>query len=163
MIHLPLAANIALRRTAAEPALSGAQAAFLSRCTLLQAIAGAFIAMLWMSGLAAKPFEGESGIVCAIILAVGAAGILCVYLQRWNDVQWIATHVVRIGLLGTVVGLIIAFSAASTSAGSSPDEVRTLISSVVNGMYVSLYATLLGIGVNLWLKINLRLLAGSDG
>ena len=163
MIHLPLAANIALRRTAAEPALSGAQVAFLSRCTLLQVIAGAFIAALWMAGLAEKPFVGESGVVCAIILAVGAAGILCVYLQRWKDVQWIATHVVRIGLLGTVIGLIIAFSAASSSAGGSPDEVRTLISSVVNGMYVSLYATLMGIGFNLWLKINLRLLAGSDG
>jgi hypothetical protein len=33
----------------------------------------------------------------------------------------------------------------------------------VNGMYVALYATLLGITVNLWLKINLRLLGDIDG
>ena len=32
-----------------------------------------------------------------------------------------------------------------------------------DGMYVSLYATLLGIATNLWLKINLRLLGRIDG
>jgi hypothetical protein len=30
-------------------------------------------------------------------------------------------------------------------------------------MYVSLYSTLLGIGTNLWLKINLRPLGRADG
>jgi len=38
-----------------------------------------------------------------------------------------------------------------------------MIASVVDGMYVSLYATLLGIATNLWLKINLRLLGNIDG
>jgi hypothetical protein len=38
-----------------------------------------------------------------------------------------------------------------------------MIASVVDGMYVSLYATLLGIAVNLWLKINLRLLGDVHG
>ena len=38
-----------------------------------------------------------------------------------------------------------------------------MIAAVVDGMYVSLYATLLGIATNLWLKINLRLLGHVDG
>ena len=38
-----------------------------------------------------------------------------------------------------------------------------MIASVVDGMYVSLYATLLGIATNLWLKINLRLLGNIVG
>ena len=38
-----------------------------------------------------------------------------------------------------------------------------MIASVIDGMYVSLYATLFGISVNLWLKINLRLLGNIDG
>jgi hypothetical protein len=137
--------------------------AFLSRAVVLQAIAVAFLLGLWIAGLASKPFEGENAPLCWLIVGIGAVGIGCVFLQRWNDVQWVATHVVRIGLLGTVVGLIIAFSAAAQGGSTNPDEIKPMIAAVVNGMYVSLYATLLGIGTNLWLKINLRLLGNLHG
>ena len=70
----------------------------------------------------------------------------------------------ELGLLGTVVGLIIAFSAATIGGtATDPSAVKTMIAAVVNGMYVSLYATLLGVATNLWLKINLRLLGNIDG
>ncbi len=137
--------------------------AFLSRCVVLQSIGAAILAGLWIAGLASKPFEGETAVLCWIILAIGAFGVVSVFRQRWGDVNWITTHVVRIGLLGTVVGLIIAFSAAATGGSASPDEIKSMIAAVVSGMYVSLYATLLGIAVNLWLKINLKLLANVDG
>jgi hypothetical protein len=137
--------------------------AFLSRCVVLQAVAAAGIAGLWIAGVADKPFEGENAFLCWLIVGMAAVGILCVFLRRWADVQWIATHVVRIGLLGTVVGLIIAFSAAKTGGSADPSEIRPMIAAVVDGMYVSLYATLLGIATNLWLKINLRLLGHIDG
>jgi hypothetical protein len=138
-------------------------AAFLSRFVVLQAVGLAIAASLWTAGLLDKPFASRSAPMCYIILSVGALGMLCVALQRWNDVQWIATHVVRIGLLGTVVGLIIAFSHAATGGSTNPEDIKPMIAAVVSGMYVSLYATLLGIGTNLWLKINLRLLGNSHG
>lgn len=139
------------------------QLAFLSRCVVLQTVGAAGLVVLWAAGLANKPFEGSNAPLCWLIVAMGALGIGCVFLQRWSDVQWIATHVVRIGLLGTVVGLIIAFSAASTGASADTEQVKTMIAAVVSGMYVSLYATLLGIAANLWLKINLRLLGDIHG
>jgi len=139
------------------------QNAFVSRAVVLQAIGAAMVAGLWIAGLAAKPFEGNNGPLCWIIVCMGLLGIGCVFLQRWKDVQWLATHVVRIGLLGTVVGLIIAFSSAAQGGSSNPDEIKPMIAAVVSGMYVSLYATLLGIGTNLWLKINLRLLGNFHG
>jgi hypothetical protein len=144
-------------------AQSGPQIAFLSRAVVLQAIGAAMIVGLWIAGLAGKPFAGNNGPLCWIIVGMGLLGIGCVFAQRWNDVQWLATHVVRIGLLGTVVGLIIAFSAAGQGGSTNPDEIKPMIAAVVNGMYVSLYATLLGIGTNLWLKVNLRLLGNFHG
>jgi MotA/TolQ/ExbB proton channel family len=137
--------------------------AFLSCCVVVQAIGAAGIIGLWIAGIASKPFEGANAFLCWLIVGIAALGILCVFLQRWRDVEWLATHVVRIGLLGTVVGLIIAFSAAKAGSSANLNEVKPMIAAVVDGMYVSLYSTLLGIATNLWLKINLRLLGHFDG
>ena len=141
----------------------GATLAFLSRCVVVQAIGGAGLLGLWIADIASKPFEGDNAFLCWLIVGVAALGVLCVFLQRWRDVEWLATHVVRIGLLGTVVGLIIAFSAAKAGGSVDPNEIKPMIAAVVDGMYVSLYSTLLGIATNLWLKINLRLLGHVDG
>jgi MotA/TolQ/ExbB proton channel family len=154
-----------LRADAGSP-LSGAfapQIAFFSRFVVLQSIGAAFVIGLWIAGLASKPFEGPNAPLCWLIVVIAGLGVTCVLLQRWRDVQWIATHVVRLGLLGTVVGLIIAFSAARHGGSTDANQVKAMIASVVDGMYVSLYATLLGITTNLWLKINLRLLGRSYG
>jgi hypothetical protein len=137
--------------------------AFLSRCVVVQAIGAAGLVGLWIAGIASKPFEGDTAFLCWLITGIAALGVLCVFLQRWRDVEWLATHVVRIGLLGTVVGLIIAFSAAKAGGSADPNEIRPMIAAVVDGMYVSLYATLLGIATNLWLKVNLRLLGHAHG
>ncbi len=152
----------ALAGSPAAP-VQGAPAAFLSRCVVLQAIGAAGILGLWIAGIANKPFEGDNAFLCWLIVGVAGLGILCVFLQRWRDVEWVATHVVRIGLLGTVVGLIIAFSAAKAGGSADLSEVKPMIAAVVDGMYVSLYATLLAIATNLWLKINLRLLGRVHG
>ncbi|MER9756616.1 MotA/TolQ/ExbB proton channel family protein [Mesorhizobium sp. M0166] len=141
----------------------GAPKAFLSPFIVLQAIGAAGIVGLWAVGIAGKPFAGNNAYLCWLIAAIGALGILCVFFRRWRDVDWLATHVVRIGLLGTVVGLIVAFSAARAGGSADPSAIRPMIASVIDGMYVALYATLLGIATNLWLKINLRLLGNFDG
>jgi MotA/TolQ/ExbB proton channel family len=140
-----------------------ASLAFLSRCVVVQAIGAAGVVGLWVAGIADKPFEGDNAVLCWLIVGIAALAILCVFLQRWSDVEWLATHVVRVGLLGTVVGLIIAFSAAKAGSSADPNEIKPMIAAVVDGMYVSLYSTLLGVGTNLWLKINLRLLGRGDG
>src|SRR5206468_12308492 len=121
----------------------GTQIAFFSRFVVLQSIGAAFVLALWIAGLAGKPFEGPNAPLCWLIVAIAAVGLTCVLLQRWRDVQWIATHVVRLGLLGTVVGLIVAFSAARHGASTDANEVKAMVALVVDGMYVSLYATLL--------------------
>src|SRR5262249_4320063 len=88
------------------PAEDGASPAFLSRCLVLQAIGGAVIAGLWTAGIAGKPFEGDNAFLCWVIVGMGVLGIICVFRRRWNDVQCVATHVVRVWILGTVAGLI---------------------------------------------------------
>jgi hypothetical protein len=50
----------------------------------------ALVAALWIAGVVGEPFQGGAAALCWIILAIGAPGILCVFLQRWRDVQWLA-------------------------------------------------------------------------
>jgi hypothetical protein len=134
------------------------QTAHLSRAVVLQTILAAGIAAAWIAGIAQLPFQGDNAILCWSIVAVGAIGTLYVFLRRWSDAAWIAKHVVRFGLLGTVVGLIMAFSHAR-SVGADADAIQGMVGQVVDGMYVALYATFMGVGVNLWLKLNMKLLA----
>jgi hypothetical protein len=147
----------------AKPLSARAALAFYSRFVVLQAVGAAVIAALWIAGLAGLPFEGENAPICLMIVGMGAIGLAQALFRRWRDVQWVATHVVRVGLLGTVIGLIVAFAAAREGGSADAEQVKSMIAAVVDGMYVSLYATLLGIAVNLWLKINLRLLGQHYG
>ena len=124
----------------ADAEAAGAQApehrtplAFLSRCVVVQAIGAAGIVGLWIAGIASKPFEGDNAYLCWLIVGIAALGILCVFLQRWRDVEWLATHVVRIGLLGTVIGLIMAFSAAKAGGSADLSEIKPMIAAVVDG------------------------------
>jgi hypothetical protein len=80
-------------RVAAAPSARGAPLAFLSRCVVLQAIGAAGLVGLWIAGIASKPFEADNGFLCWLIVAIAALGVLCVFLRRWPDVEWLATHV----------------------------------------------------------------------
>src|SRR5262249_60781682 len=91
-------------RPPSVPAEDGASPAFLSRCLVLQAIGAAVVVGLWTAGIAGKPFEGDNAFLCWVIVGMGVLGIGGVFTQRWKDVQWLATHVVRSGRVGTAVG-----------------------------------------------------------
>jgi hypothetical protein len=90
--------------------------AFVARFIVLQAIGSSAALGLWLDGLAQKPFQSDNAFLCWIIVGLALLGLACTFLRRWRDVQWLATNVVRLGLLGTVVGLIIAFSAQRLAA-----------------------------------------------
>ncbi len=128
------------------------------RYTVLQSLLLAGVAALYLTGLAAKPFQGSSAYLCSIVLSVFGVGLVLALLKRWNDVRWVATHILRLGLLGTVIGLIIAFSAAGAANTDDPTALRGLLLHVVDGMFVALFVTLFGVGANLWLALNIKLL-----
>lgn len=135
------------------------------RWLVLQSCFIAGVIALYIAGLAQLPFTGErtTAILCGVIVGVLTVGIFAALFGRWNDVSWIATHILRLGLLGTVIGLLLAFHAAGTGISSNPDEMRGLVVGVINGMFVALYVTLFGVTGNLWLKLNMKLLGGDDG
>ncbi|MGI9384556.1 MAG: MotA/TolQ/ExbB proton channel family protein [Methyloligellaceae bacterium] len=74
-------------------------------------------------------------------------------------VRQIANSLVFLGLIGTVIGFIIALSGVDPAAATEVSSVAPMVSTLITGMSVALYTTLLGAVLNVWLSLNHRLLA----
>lgn len=74
-------------------------------------------------------------------------------------VRQIANTLVFLGLIGTVIGFIIALSGVDPKAAGDANNIASMVGTLIAGMSVALYTTLLGAVLNLWLTINYRMLA----
>jgi hypothetical protein len=80
--------------------------------------------------------------------------------HRLAPVRQMAGSLVLIGLIGTVIGFIIALSAVDRGAVSDPSQIGPMVATLLRGMSMALFKTLLGSILNVWLMINYRLLEG---
>ena len=76
-----------------------------------------------------------------------------------NFVKFIANTLVIIGLIGTVIGFIIALSGVDGSVSSNPEEISKMITTLIQGMSVALYTTLAGSICSVWLNICYQILS----
>jgi hypothetical protein len=77
---------------------------------------------------------------------------------RLGNVRYIANLLVLLGLIGTVLGFIVALSGISPSTVSDVNAIGPMVSSLLSGMAIALYTTLAGSLLNIWLMLNYRLL-----
>lgn len=81
--------------------------------------------------------------------------------ERIGIVKHIAHALILLGLIGTVVGFIIALSGVDPESASNIDAVSPMVAELIRGMSVALYTTLAGAVCNLWLSANYRLLTAA--
>jgi MotA/TolQ/ExbB proton channel family len=79
---------------------------------------------------------------------------------RIAPVRHIANSLVLLGLTGTVIGFIIALSGVHPDAATDVSAIGPMISTLIRGMSIALYTTLVGSLLNIWLMVNVRLLEG---
>jgi len=80
--------------------------------------------------------------------------------QRIAIVRHIANSLVLLGLIGTVVGFIIALSGVQPEQAADVKAISPMVSTLISGMSTALYTTLVGSVLNVWLMVNYQLLAG---
>ncbi|MEE8352431.1 MAG: MotA/TolQ/ExbB proton channel family protein [Rhodospirillales bacterium] len=73
-------------------------------------------------------------------------------------VRNVANSLVLLGLIGTVIGFIIALSGVDPKAVSEVENVAAMISTLISGMSVALNTTLVGAVLYVWLIINYGIL-----
>jgi len=89
------------------------------------------------------------------------AGTLRLKLShRITPVRHIATMLVLMGLIGTIVGFIIALSGVNQDAVTDAGAIGPMIATLLHGMAMALFKTLVGSALNLWLMVDYRLLEG---
>jgi len=79
--------------------------------------------------------------------------------NRIAIVRHTANSLVFLGLVGTVIGFIVALSGVDPESVSSAEAVGPMVAKLIQGMSIALYSTLVGAVLYLWLIVNHRMLA----
>jgi biopolymer transport protein ExbB/TolQ len=104
-----------------------------------------------LAGIRAR--DGHARSICASSLRLKLA-------SRIASIRHIANSLVFLGLIGTVIGFIIALSAVDADAAADVSSIGPMVSTLITGMSIALHTTLVGAILNIWLMINYRLLEG---
>ncbi len=73
-------------------------------------------------------------------------------------VHHIANALVFLGLIGTVIGFIIALSGVDPESAANAENVAARVATLIGGMSVALYTTLIGAVLYIWLTVAYRIL-----
>lgn len=77
-----------------------------------------------------------------------------------SSIKNIANSLVLLGLIGTVLGFIIALSGVEPDSVGDVAAIGPMVTRLIEGMSVALYTTLVGSVLNVWLMMNYRILEG---
>ncbi|MDX1434634.1 MAG: MotA/TolQ/ExbB proton channel family protein [Gammaproteobacteria bacterium] len=74
-------------------------------------------------------------------------------------VRHVANTLVLLGLIGTVIGFILALSGVKPEATTQVEQVAPMVGTLIKGMSIALYTTLVGAVLHVWLMVNHRMLS----
>lgn len=80
--------------------------------------------------------------------------------HRISVVRHLANTLVLLGLIGTVLGFIIALSGVDPETVADVNSIAPMVSTLISGMSTALYTTLIGAILNVWLMANYQILTG---
>ena len=87
-----------------------------------------------------------------------AASLRLKLAQRIGRVRHMASTLVLLGLIGTIVGFVIALSGVNQAAVTDAAAIGPMVATLLHGMAMALFKTLVGSVLNVWLMVDYRLL-----
>ena len=73
-------------------------------------------------------------------------------------IKYIANSLTILGLIGTVLGFIIALSGVDPDVAANPSAISPMVAQLIEGMSVALYTTLVGSILSVWLGLVYQML-----
>ena len=80
--------------------------------------------------------------------------------HRIAPVRHLASTLVLLGLIGTIIGFVIALSGVNQDAVTDAAAIGPMVATLLHGMAMALFKTLVGSVLNVWLMVDYRLLEG---
>jgi hypothetical protein len=105
----------------------------------------------YLGSIAGRGAESRAILISALKLKLAS---------RIAPIRHIANSLVILGLIGTVLGFIIALAGVDPETAADVSSIGPMVSTLIDGMSVALYTTLVGSVLNVWLMIDYRLLEG---
>ena len=90
--------------------------------------------------------------------SISATSLRSKLMNRTMVIRNISNSLVFLGLIGTVIGFIIALSGVKPELAADAGAIGPMVSTLIEGMSIALYTTLVGAVLNVWLMVNFRLL-----
>lgn len=112
-------------------------------------------ARIWQTGRDLDRLKGGS---IPLALDIDREALKMKLKQRVSGNADLTNKLVFLGLVGTVIGFLVAFFKVSAADTSNLEGVKGIISNLMGGMALSLLATLVGSVTHVWARMNVRLL-----
>lgn len=90
---------------------------------------------------------------------LAASALRLKLVSRIAIVRQVASSLVLMGLVGTVIGFIIALSGVKPESAADVSTIGPMVATLISGMSVALYTTLVGSVLNIWLMVDYHILA----
>ena len=128
----------------------------MGKFIVLQSFLLAILIYGYREGYAEYVYNADSthlGVFIFIAFLIGLA-----FVPKKPDIaSWISVKLVDLGLLGTVLGFIIALSGVSIAAVNDPEQVVQMVTHLLSGMRTALFTTITGLTGYLWLSLTIRI------
>ncbi|MDD9906858.1 MAG: MotA/TolQ/ExbB proton channel family protein [Rhodospirillaceae bacterium] len=89
---------------------------------------------------------------------LGASALRLKMGTNVSVIRHLANGLIFLGLIGTVIGFIIALSGVDPESATEIESVANMVATLISGMSVALYTTLVGAVLYVWLIVNHRIL-----
>ncbi len=103
----------------------------------------------YLADLRSAGAEGRSNLAAALRLKL---------TDRIVGIRDIANALTFLGLVGTVIGFIVALSGVDPAKAGEVENVSGMVATLISGMSIALHTTLVGAVLYVWLTLNYRIL-----
>jgi hypothetical protein len=124
------------------------------RLAILNFAFACFIAWAWALGYVGFVFSHDVSHISYLISALFVASMAGVFMGKIAHLERVEIWLVTLGLIGNVVGFIIALQNIDTGSLGSAEGVQKVAASLLAGMGVAFCSTLVGAVAALWTSVN---------
>lgn len=124
----------------------------LARLYIMNFAWAALVAWAWVMGYVGFVYSHDISRISYAITALFAVSLVASFAGRTKHLERAEVWLVTLGLIGNVVGFIIALQHIDTSALGSAEGVQRVAASLLAGMGVAFCSTLVGAIAALWIS-----------